>query len=372
MPPKDGRGALATGGLPMSDPLSWSIYLGCWAGVRVRIHFLLVVFAAVTLLDAALAKGHPVAQTAAWLVLLVLVLALHELGHAAMAIRLGLEPEDVRLWPLGNLVSPFTPATARSTETVAVAAAGLITSLVLAIVTAVGLNMIADAQMVFYPFGNAEGGGAPLLADGKTLARPFTPEWYFGWFGWLNWVVFLANLVPALPLDNGRIFRGMMDGPWTGPAKDGLVGPWTARVCAIFLGLAGLVRIVMVSNGGFILLMLAIIVYLFARLEARILEEGGFFDDTLFGYDFSQGYTSLEAGAATVRPRREGALRRWRRRRSEQRRRRQEARAAAEEQRMDEILEKLHREGRSSLTDEEHRFLVRVSAKFKNRTKSRE
>ena len=31
---------------------------------------------------------------------------------------------------------------------------------------------------------------------------------------------------------------------------------------------------------------------------------------------------------------------------------------------MDEILEKLYREGRPALTDEEHRFLVRVSAKY--------
>ena len=38
------------------------------------------------------------------------------------------------------------------------------------------------------------------------------------------------------------------------------------------------------------------------RMEARSFEEGGFFDDGVFGYDFSQGYTSLDAGAATVRP----------------------------------------------------------------------
>ncbi len=36
---------------------------------------------------------------------------------------------------------------------------------------------------------------------------------------------------------------------------------------------------------------------------------------------------------------------------------------------MDEILAKLHSQGRSSLSDEEHRFLIRVSAKYKNRTK---
>jgi stage IV sporulation protein FB len=37
---------------------------------------------------------------------------------------------------------------------------------------------------------------------------------------------------------------------------------------------------------------------------------------------------------------------------------------------MDEILEKLHREGRVALTDDENRFLVRVSARYRNRTKN--
>ena len=92
-----------------------------------------------------------------------------------------------------------------------------------------------------------------------------------------------------------------------------------------------------------------------------LLEDGGYFDDGVFGYDFSEGYTSLESGAPKVRPSRESALKRWRRRRSELRRQRRIAREAAEEARMDEILEKLHREGRTALTDEENRFLVRVS-----------
>ncbi len=95
-----------------------------------------------------------------------------------------------------------------------------------------------------------------------------------------------------------------------------------------------------------------------------MLEDGGYFEDGVFGYDFSEGYTSLESGTAKVRPYRESALKRWRRRRSELRRQRRMAREAAEEKRMDEILEKLHREGRSALTDEEHRFLVRVSTRI--------
>jgi hypothetical protein len=51
------------------------------------------------------------------------------------------------------------------------------------------------------------------------------------------------------------------------------------------------------------------------------------------------------------------------------RRRRREASEAADERRMDEILEKIHREGRTALSEEEQRFLVRVSVKYKKRVR---
>jgi Zn-dependent protease len=345
----------------MSDSFSWSIPLGRIGGVSVRLHIALTLFVVGELLQASLTRGFPVASHAAWLALLLLTLALHEIGHALAAWRLGVERDDLLLWPLGNIAIPTLSYT-RGTEAMLVAAAGPAMNLFLAFVSAIGLNL-AGAQMVFYPFGNSEGGGAPILADGKTLAATFTPLWYLGWFGFLNWIMFLANMIPALPFDNGRIFRGIFEGP----TRDTLVGPWVARTCAFVLGLAGLIRLVTSRPGGFVMIGIGVVVYMVARLESRMLEEGGYLDDTLFGYDFSQGYTSLDAGAATVRPRREGALKRWRNRRSEARRQRRIAKEAAQDQRTDEILAKLHSQGRSSLTDEENRFLIRVSAEYKKR-----
>jgi hypothetical protein len=128
----------------------------------------------------------------------------------------------------------------------------------------------------------------------------------------------------------------------------------------------------MLFNDGMTLFILACLIELVVRSETRMMEDGGFFDDGVFGYDFSEGYTSLESSAAKVRPYRESALKRWRRRRSELRRRRRIAREAAEDRRMDEILEKLHLQGKSSLTDEENRFLVRVSTKLRNRPRARD
>src|SRR4051812_42182597 len=120
------------GRLAMTDPFSWSIDLGRWSGIRVRIHLLFVLFALIRLLGAVMERGptHAVAETASWLALLVLALLLHELGHVAMAVRLGSEPEEIRLWPLGNLVGPAPAPLSRSPETFAVAVAGPLVSLI--------------------------------------------------------------------------------------------------------------------------------------------------------------------------------------------------------------------------------------------------
>src|SRR5262249_24545442 len=138
------------------------------------------------------------------------------------------------------------------------------------------------------------------------------------------------------------------------------------------LGIIGVVRLASWRADGMWPILLGLFIEGLVRIEARMLEDGGYFEGGIYGYDFSEGYTSLESGAAKVRPKRESALKRWRRRPSQLRRQRRIDREAAEEKRMDELLEKLHLEGRSALSDEGHRFLIRVSARYRNRPKSRD
>jgi len=355
----------------MTDPLTWSpISLGRWSGTQVRVHFFLIVFVVFRLLSAAMAQGHPILPTAGWLSLLFLTLAVHELGHSLMARWLGVERDEVRLWPLGNMVGPGPMS--RSADNALVALAGPVTNAAVVLVVAIGLSF-AGAQFVWSPFGNVSGqdSGAPTV--GGHQVAPFHALWWIGWFGYLNWVVMLANLIPALPFDGGRILRSFLANAQLVSTKDNMLAPWAAHSCAALLVLIGLARLFLVpSNDGITLIGLALLVELIVRAETRMLEDGGFFEDGVFGYDFTEGYTSLEGSAAKVRPYRESALKRWRRRRSDLRRQRQQAREAAEDRRMDEILEKLHREGRAALSDEEHRFLIRVSAKYRNRPKARD
>jgi stage IV sporulation protein FB len=356
----------------MSDILTWSINLGRWSGVQIRVHYFLVFFALGRLFNAVVAPGHQIVPTVCWLLILLVVLILHELGHAAMAISQYVEVEDVRLWPLGNFVIPV--GSSKSTDSISVAAAGLATSGFLAIASAIVVSM-AGGTMVFGPFGSGNDPGAPYI-QGDALNQQFTvdrPIWWVGWFGHLNAVIFLANLIPALPMDGGRIFRAILARTSVGITRDNPYAQWMARSWALILTIVGVVRMGGGSFGdGLTLFALALLIELIVRTESRMMEDGGFFEDGVFGYDFSEGYTSLEGSAAKVRPYRESALKRWRRRRSDLRRQRRQAREAAEERRMDEILAKLHREGQSALTDEEHRFLVRVSVKYRNKPRARD
>ena len=219
---------------------------------------------------------------------------------------------------------------------------------VLAIISAIVLSL-AGARMVLSPFGSGIDPGAPFLQRSTTQVEAFKLLWFVGWFGYLNWVIFLANLIPALPLDGGRILRAVLSRSSVGITRDNPYPQWTARGFAVVLAIAGLFKTFNSLSDGLTLFCLAFLIELIVRSESRMMEDGGFFEDGVFGYDFSEGYTSLESSAAKVRPYKESALKRWRRRRSELRRQRRVAREAAEEQRMDEILEKLHIQGKASL-----------------------
>src|SRR5262249_37422540 len=144
-----------------------------------------------------------------------------------------------------------------------------------------GLAAIAlpflGARMVLNPFGNGEVGGAPWLADGQP-APEFSPAWLGGWFGWLNLRVCPGNLIPALPMDAGRMLRAVLSGDSEQP-RDTIAASYVARAFAFLLGLVGLVRLFQGRPGAFYLIGLAILIEIVVRYEARMFEEGGLYDD---------------------------------------------------------------------------------------------
>jgi hypothetical protein len=114
------------------------------------------------------------------------------------------------------------------------------------------------------------------------------------------------------------------------------------------------------------LVLFGLFLFFSARQEAERMREHDSGDATL-GYDFSQGYTSLERHDAPRTARKPGPLRRWLDARRTQRIERQQQREFEEERRVDEILARLHETGMDGLTDEDRALLDRVSARYRDR-----
>ncbi len=343
----------------MADLLTWSVPLGRWRDTQYRLHYILIVFATLRLLEGLVSERHNPADSVAWAVAIALALAIHELAHALVAERLELHRPIIYLWPLGDLNRPGSTPGVTPREQMLVALAGPVASLGLALTAMISLAMFG-ARMQLDPFGGTTF-GQPIRPDGTTLG-PLTFAGWVGCLGHASWLLALANLIPALPFDGGSAVRGWQRTTF----RDTDLSPYLARAAAVILGIAGLFRLYFTKPGALSLLAIALVIELVVRWEARRLEETGQLGDELFGYDFSQGYTSLDSSAPVVRPRRESALARWHRRRSESRRRRLVARQSADEKRLDEILDKIHREGRAALTTEENRFLVQQSQRKKS------
>jgi Zn-dependent protease len=175
----------------------------------------------------------------------------------------------------------------------------------------------------------------------------------------LNFLLLLLNLLPAFPLDGGRMLQCFLW--WRNDYRHG-------TLTAIFIGFLVMFATILLAivTGEPLVLLLAVFIYLSCRRQWILLEGGG--EESVFGYDFSEGYTSLEREQPTPTPRRrQGWLKTWLQRRAAQKMQREQEQREAEERRMDELLEKVQRLGLQGLTDEERRFLTRVSAKYRNR-----
>ena len=128
----------------------------------------------------------------------------------------------------------------------------------------------------------------------------------------------------------------------------GLFGDWSA---VVFLG-----AILMVVN----------VIQLF---EEQISDE---LDDSFLGYDFSEGYTSLDRSApasSTPREANLSPLQRWREQRRLKRELENRQEQAEAERQLDSLLAKVHEQGMASLTAREQRLLQQVSDLLRERGK---
>ncbi len=166
----------------------WSFPLVRVRRIQVRVHvsFLLLV---ALFAFAAPEPGVPGALlSVGWLLAVFGCVVLHELGHSFVAISRGAQVDEILLFPLGG-VSRLRHLPDAPRDELAIAAAGPLTSFGLAALAAV-LCVVTGRALI------------PVdLVAGSWLSR----------LAWLNLLLGLFNLLPAFPLDGGRILRALLE-----------------------------------------------------------------------------------------------------------------------------------------------------------------
>ena len=336
----------------MRDLLSWNLPLGRWAGVQVRLHVFFILFA-VFVLHYCTADPHEglMWYGVAVLVLLYASVLAHEFGHCVAAVKVGGQPEQILLWPLGGLAQISVSRDPGNERVIAVA--GLLVNASVCVILAPMLFVWgANLDGLFNPIVPPIGAGSFNWVEGLRLAF------------WLNWTLAVVNLLPAYPLDGGRILRSLL-WPRFGYRSSVLYVARTAKVSAIGIWiLAWLVRS-KYPDAMVPLAILGVFLYFGARQEAERLREQDA-DEDMAGYDFSQGYASLEHNEAPRRPT-AGPVQQWLESRRAARLQRQIQLAEEEERKADEVLARLHESGLSSLSEEDRALLDRVSARLRSR-----
>jgi len=209
--------------------LSWKICRV--AGIDVYLHptFLLLL-----LLPGVLAGG---VQTVLLLLSVFGCVLLHEFGHALMARRFGIETEDITLYPIGGVARLRRMPRAPGAELLIALAGPAVNFAIVGALTvlgAVGLGQVVDGSGLGY-----------FLSELLVV----------------NLILGLFNLIPAFPMDGGRVLRALLSG-WLGRAQATIIAATIGRTLAVLFGIIALVWM-----NNLIYVGLAAFIYFAARAE---------------------------------------------------------------------------------------------------------
>lgn len=224
--------------------MSWSIPIGTVKGTVIRLHLTFLLFLLwIGLVHHARGGTEAAIEGVLFMALLFACVLLHEFGHIAAARRYGVATPDVVLLPIGGVARlervPEEPA-----QELVVALAGPAVNLAIALVLYLVLGgfLPREGMAVQDP---AIGMAARLL--------------------WANLFLALFNLVPAFPMDGGRMLRAFL-AYRMGYARATRIAASIGQGLAFLLGLMGLM------GGNPIFLFIAVFVWLAASSESHAVQ----------------------------------------------------------------------------------------------------
>jgi Zn-dependent protease/CBS domain-containing protein len=221
--------------------MSWSLTIGRFGATTVRVHLTFFLLLAWIGVSAWQQGGLPAARDSVlFIVLIFACVVLHEFGHILMARRFGIETPDVILLPIGGVARmPRMPE--RPAQELAVAIAGPMVNIVIAF-------------LIFLVLGTIQPDSLTQIDDPRVslLAR----------LAAVNVFLVLFNMIPAFPMDGGRVFHALL-AMRLGNARATQLAASLGQALAFALGFLGLF-------GNPLLIFIAIFVYIAAGGEAQM------------------------------------------------------------------------------------------------------
>jgi Zn-dependent protease/predicted transcriptional regulator len=243
---------------------SWSFRIATVAGIPIRIHFTFVLFLAWVGISAGSSGGL------AWTLFVIAIffcVLLHELGHALVAKRLGVSTRDITLYPIGGVA--MLDSRPKPRQELFISLAGPAVNLVLAAILFVAL-LVTNRGIP------AVNGGlehtsilAALLIANLTLA--------------------VFNMIPAFPMDGGRVLRAALGLKMTEAFSTQIAGG-IGQGLAIIFGIVGL------FTQGYILMLIAFFVFLGASQEVSSTVTRSFLHGHILSDAMQTSFKSLTSG----------------------------------------------------------------------------
>ena len=222
--------------------MRWSVRIARLAGIDLKIHLTFLIFLAWIGFTYYRFGGRDAAlQGVLFIVLLFLCVLLHELGHALMARRFGIRTPDITLLPIGG-VARLERIPDKPKQELLIAVAGPLVNVLIAM----GLILFVNVRAQLSDLGDIN---TPRIGMTAKLAS-------------VNIFLALFNLIPAFPMDGGRILRALL-AMRINHARATQIAANIGQALAFVFGLAGLFY-------NPLLLFIALFVYLGATQEAAL------------------------------------------------------------------------------------------------------
>ena len=233
--------------------MKWSWRVGSIAGIALYLHatfLLLLAYVAIANYQSSGSAAEAL-NGVLFVVAVFGTVVLHELGHALAAKRYGIGTKDITLLPIGGIARlermPREPR-----QEMVVALAGPAVNVVIA-------GLLYVVLMV--------SGGMPDLIEGAALSEGFLERGFFARLLAVNIWLVLFNLIPAFPMDGGRVLRALLAMRTDDYAEATERAARVGRFFALLFGMLGLFVL-----GNPLLVFVALFVWLAAAGEAAAVQ----------------------------------------------------------------------------------------------------